>query len=217
MPRNRRDVLKAAGAVGAAATLPVGSALAEEACHETVGESVIDMAYIYAGLVTVDNSLPQEAQTPFAYAGAARGETGFGNQRTDTFEIEDGAFEDSDFEGRRMDIEVTWNPVEEGPSNMEVFVQRENFAGSWETIGYDVGGFGETDPNRFTMTLVDGEEYVGIGPTQPIGEDPPTQRNEIIIDDDQTYRYFVGGRQGICDFVITNEFQAFDPECEAEE
>jgi hypothetical protein len=201
--------------MGAASTVTVGRALADEGCHETVGESVINMAYIYAGLVAVDEALPQQAQTPFAYAGAARGETGFGNQRTDTLEIEDGAFEGAEFEGKRMDITVSWNPVGSGPSNMEVFVQRKNLTGEFETIGFAVGSFDAMAENEFTMTLVEGEEYVGIGPTQPVGGEPPTQRNQIIIDEGETYRYFVGGRQGICDFEIVNEFQAFDPDCVA--
>jgi hypothetical protein len=218
MQRSRRALLKTVGTAGAASALPVGTALAQEdkekQCVETVGENVTDQAYIYAGLVAVDEALPEQAQTPFAYAGPARGETGFGNQRTETFQIPEGAFEEAELPGRRMKITASWNPVDAGPSNFEVFVQRQNIAGEYDNIGFKVGSFYEVGQNEFTLTLVDGEEHFGPTPTQPVNStETQTERSEIVVGGGETYRYFVAARRGIVNFSITNEFQAFDPEC----
>jgi hypothetical protein len=212
--RNRRQFLKTAGTIGGAAVLPVGTALADETEGvETVAEVVTDEAYPYGGLVTVQESLEETGvTTPFAYAGHTREQTGLGNQTTPAFEVDEGIFEETDLPGKRIRLEATWDPVDAGPANFETFFQRQNIAGEWNTIAYGVGESGPQGANRFEVTLVNGEEYVGIGPTQPVGEDPQTERSLIVVNGGETYRHFVGGRNGIVDFEVTATFQAFDPE-----
>jgi hypothetical protein len=109
MVYDRRTILKAAGAAGAASALPVGTALASEDCTESIGSQS------FSGQLLVGAAAP-----------AGANETTTGTFSTD-------GFADSEFESRRMDVTIEST----GPSGfnwVDVDVEHKR-DGEWVVIG----------------------------------------------------------------------------------
>lgn len=203
MDPSRRQLLKAAGAVGAASLLPVGSVVADEECAETHQTEVLD---------EVDPA--EVGQSTPVVVGIAVGSIA---HYSDSWTIDDEAFadvgEDEEVE-RRIVAELSWNPTDEGPSDAEFTLQRQNFGGEWEEIAE---GRKETTAdsgnpltsNSVELTAVDGEEHVKEA-NNPADQD---QRNQVIVEPEGTYRFLVWPWEGVADIEIEAKVQTFDPDC----
>lgn len=186
MSHKRRQVLKAAGAVGVGAVATVGSASAT--CEETVDDVTIsgEGPLLNGVLVAANEELEQD------------------RTYTDAFSTE--AFAGTDLPDRRMSVTCTWNEsVEDGGQSAVELTLQHNFRGSWDAIAQEVGsGFGSD--NRIEFEVADGEFYdaeaVDAPATVADGEEYRFRVRDGYID-----------TAPVLDFQIDVEFQAFDSSC----
>lgn len=205
MPHDRRQILKTMGALGAGSLVTVGTAGANEECIETLATHTRTEGR-FAAIPAVAGDVPA---TPFTFGAGL-----LAPYNTEPFSIEDGAFEASEFEGKRLQATMTWNPTDSGPNNANLFLDQQNFAGDWEVIGYaesdSVIGGNVQGENQVQITVADGDEYNG---TNASGNNV---NNVAIVDGGRTYRVRPQNGTGVADFQVDVEVQAFDPECVGE-
>lgn len=116
---------------------------------------------------------------------------------TEAFEVPADAFDDTDLPERRLTGEMTWNPSDEGPNNVHLYVQRR-VNDQWEDIAYERSTVGpEVDDNHVEFELRHGDAHDG---------------NVVVIDGGETYRFGVEGSNGVADFEIVGEFQGYEVE-----
>lgn len=196
---DRRQVLKAAGAAGVGSLGVVGTVASAAECSET--------------LDTVERSEGTETLTGVTSPAAAGNSTGGLPFATDPFEVDAGAFEAADPPANRITGEMTWNPTGEDPTKVELYLERQNFGGEWEIVGKDadeplVAGGDPLTENRLELAAVDGDTFEG---TDTTGEEVT---NPVIVTGGETFRFVVRVYDGVADFDIQGEVQAFDPDCE---
>lgn len=207
MPHGRRQILKTMSAVGAGSLATIGTVGANENCVETLATHTRSEG-AWAGV-----SSGGEAVAPSTPVVAGAGLVA--PYDTTPFDIESGTFEESDLEGKRIQATMTWNPVEAGPNNANLFVDQQTSGGGWEVIGYgesaDVLGGNVQGENRVEVTVADGDVYSGSNAS---GD---SVNNEAIVAGGRTYRVRPQNGTGVADFQIDIEVQAFDPECGGDE
>lgn len=188
MARNRREVLRAAGAVGLGSIAAVGSVSAQSdgSCAETVSEESFsgpDQPLMYnAALVAVNDA------------------TGIREEYTDTFSPD--SFADAEFSDRRAIINCRWNQsVPDQGLSIAVVTLQAKFAGVWTDLAQAEGESGAA--NELQLEVVDGESYGGGG--------------AAVIDEETEYRIRVrhtyNDTPPIVDYELDVEFQAFDSDC----
>lgn len=216
MSHNRRQILKTAAAVGAGSLVGVGAASAQEEsskdCSKTVQE--VEFQEIKSPALLVPRTLPAVSMPVGVGTGAVALP-----QYTETFSVSADAFEGAELPEKRIVAEMSWNPVEEGPSDAEFYLQRQPLGGGWEEIAAGektttLGSAQNGNPqpltaNSVSLTAVDGTEHKNDADNP---QDSSTT-NSVIIDGGQSYRFAVFNWEGITDLSIKAKVQAFDPEC----
>lgn len=131
---------------------------------------------------------------------------------TPSFRVADGAYSKTPLSGQRLVATMTWNPTDQGPTNANLFVERQGEDG-WETIGYEQSesatGGAVNGENRVRIVAVDGDRYQGTNGDATT----PDADNEIVVDGNNTYRFRVQGENGVQNFEIDVEVQSFAPGC----
>lgn len=198
MPQRRRELLKTAGAIGAGSVLAVGTAAGNEECTETIK--------------TVERTEATNELTGVTAPVWFGNSTGGLPVATEPFTIESGAFEAAALPENRIKGVMTWNPTAEDPTTAELYLERQTIAGDWQIIGKDgyEPVFVSAEPvteNRLELTAVNGDTFKGDDTTGTEVENP------VIVDGGQTYRFVVRVYDGVIDFSVTGQVQAFDAEC----
>lgn len=209
MPPSRRRILTGIGAVGTATIAGVGRVGADE--DESCEETVFDVEFDQVGSPALlrPRALPEE-QIPAAVGFTAVTLPYF----TEPFTVDEDAFDGTDLPEKRVRATLTWNETEEDPTTCGFTMERKNFSGEWEQIADErnqsqTGGDGPMTENREDLEAVDGEEHLD----EADNETQEDQRNEIIVDGGQEYRFVVWPQDGVVTPHIEAEFQAFDPDC----
>lgn len=192
MSHNRRSVLKTLGAVGAGTVFAASSAAANEdnECVQVVDEKVLGP--YDDGPIGLDGNGPQVLVW-----------------RTDLFYPAPAVFARSDFDGRRVHVEVTWGVEEESPNSADAVFQHRR-EGEWVDIAEASGdlltdnllaGESPSTENRLTMTIEDGE----------FRDETETT---AVVDDDEAYRLQLDPRDGVVtQWEVNVVFEAFDTSC----
>jgi hypothetical protein len=198
---SRRRILKTAGAIGIGSVAAVGSATAQQKCAKTVNSHTRTEG-TFAGVPAATGPLPA---TPFV-AGAGL----LAPYNTEPFTIEEGAFEGSEFTGKRIKVIMTWNPTDSGPNSANLYLDQQAITGQFEPIGYKQGESPPQGQNRIEFAVADGDEYNGTdaGGTQV--------NNVAVIEEGRTYRVRPQNGTGIANFEVEAKIQTFDPECTEE-
>lgn len=204
---DRRRVLKAAGALGVGTLATVGSVAAQEdeQCVETV-ESVQRSEVIGPPVVPVSERLPVGGTPP----GVAL------KWQTEPFTLGETVFEDSDLEENRLRVDLAWNqwnPAGQGPTQLRVDVERQNFGGQWEVIGRQESQATDDLSNSREFLVEDGGTIVVEAENETVSD----RRNDVIVEGGQTYRIGVWYDQGAGTLDLTVDGQAYDPACFDEE
>lgn len=198
MRYDRRAVLKAVGTASVGSIAAIGSASAD-GCAETID--------------TVERSEGTESLTGVTSPAAVGNSTGGLPFATAPFEVASGAFESVEPPANRITAEMTWNPTEEDPTKVELYLERQTIGGGWEIVGKDaneplIAGGGPLTANRLSLTAVDGDTFEGTDTTGSEVE------NAVFVTGGETYRFVVRVYDGVADFQISGKVQAFDPACE---
>lgn len=124
---------------------------------------------------------------------------------TDPVPVREGAFDVEGFDDERIVATMTWNPTEEGPNSLNLFLQQYNEADDeWQVVGYRESESGPQSENRLVLEVRDGEEYDG----QDGNGDPVT--NTAVVEGGMEYRFGVQGDSGAADFEIEAVFQVIE-------
>lgn len=131
MSYNRRDILKSTGAACAVSVVGLGTVTAQEngaqdECSEAVDSVAFDEFCLEANGQTTPACSPP---APIVSQGAAFGE-GNPGYVSDVYQIETGAFEDTEFEGRLIKATAQASPV---GGNFHSMIQ-ERTDGGWTTV-----------------------------------------------------------------------------------
>lgn len=197
MPYDRRDILKASGAAVAGSVVTVGAASGDEACTETIETYTIDE-------IQPGEPLPA---SPVVASPAVLGNGLVVAFPTESFTIEENAIEGSDLPQGRIDLSMTWNPLDEGPNSADVFLEQQSVGGDWEMVGYAESVRGPQGANHVSLTVDDGEAYMG--------EDAEGENvsNVAVVSGGRSYRTLIRSSSGVADFEMAVEVQAVDPDC----
>jgi hypothetical protein len=203
MAPDRRTVLKSIGAAGAASVIATGTVVSTESeCTETVAEISRSDATI-----PIVGGLTGAPNTPVVVG------PGGGSLRYDTepFTLESGVFEGAalDPSENRLKTVLTWNPVDQGPTECYLELRRQNLTGDFVVIDRQSSRSGPVTENRREMVTEDG----GTFNVEAENETTEPRTNGVIIESGGTYRVAVWATTGPMDFELTVEAQAYDPEC----
>lgn len=170
----------------------------------TVPDEPIDGAVAAAETVqTVQRNETAEG-SPATGSAAVAGSGLLVNQYTSSFRTGETVFDVAGYDGTRLVAEMTWNPTDQGPNSLNLFLQQGTAGGGWETIGYAGGDASPQGENRVTLEVRHGDVYSGENPGGSQVE------NVATICNDEAFRFAVQSDSGAGDFEITGEFQVFE-------
>lgn len=216
MSQKRRQILKTAAAISTGALAGIGTVSAQEQssqeCFKTVQKEQIET--LKSPALFAPRQLPAQDMP----VGIGTGAVAF-PQYTDEFTIDPDAFSNAELPEKRMVAEMSWNPVEEGPSDAEFYLERQTLGGSWEEIAAGektttLDSVLAQDPqpvtaNSVSLTAIDGTEHTDDADNAT----DSANTNSVIVGGGQKYRFAVFNWEGITDLTIEAKAQAFDPEC----